>query len=564
MVSILVDTMGDADPSNDLIKNVWVLTYTRPTVMQRVVAGLPFMYVRAGSPHRRENSIPASILDMSSVSHNAWLKLIRNVTQSEFLDPIGMPVRAPSRAYASNTLDFRNEHVWQALSVLSAAEDENPTGLLSQDELERIQARLLLSTRLFGDLVSESYLPIVYDKDRDTRLEARQHNWELLRQKAEANGLYFQPLSLGFSKDANVLLWAERRPSGSGDRVVFDSNLLGIDDPYEDHWVEKWKGYTEVWTLDENGSRVEPGTAGSRAAVMVPVALYGLDYPTAPLLLVDFKQPLKAKRREMIRRAADQVVTGVLGITTFGNLEFFAAKTAYTFIKRRHGAAVDRSARLRAYSQLRAGLNLDASLDPALRRELLRRAEGLALNPFEDGVGTEAQLARDQYAALRAYATAPNGLAKKLDADRSREVAHRLHSTPALAFFRLTSVATLGIYKHKETMTPELLADLNRQRRFAWHKRFLEDVVGSTPRPEIAYNIEHVQRSIDAIAQIGQESGEFREASEDLVRRVLARTSDDATRQLCVNCLERLTSQTRPRIEAPDTVSPKATSGGAQ
>jgi hypothetical protein len=130
--------MGDADPSNDVIKNVWVLTYTRPTVMQRVVAGLPFMYVRAGSPHRRENSVPASILDMSSVSHNAWLKLIRNVTQSEFLDPIGMPVRAPSRAYASNTVDFRNEHVWQALSVLSAAEDENPTGLLSQDELEQI------------------------------------------------------------------------------------------------------------------------------------------------------------------------------------------------------------------------------------------------------------------------------------------------------------------------------------------------------------------------------------------------------------------------------------------
>jgi hypothetical protein len=564
MVSVLVDTMGDTDPSNDVLKNVWVLTYTRPTAMQRIVAGLPFMYVRAGSPHRRENSVPDSILDMSSVSGNAWLKLIRSVAQSEFLDPIGIPVRAPSRAYASNTVDFRNEQVWQALSVLSTAEEENPTGLLSRDELERIQARLLLSTRQFGDLVSESYLPIVYDKDRDARLQARQHNWELLRQKAEANGLYFQPLTLGFSKDATVLLWAERRLSGSGDHAAFNSNLLGVDDPYEDHWVEKWKGYTEMWTLDENGSRVEPGAAGSRTAVMVPVALYSLDYPTAPLLLVDFKQPLKAKRREMIRRGADQVVTGVLGITTFGNLEYFAAKTAYTFIKRRHGAAVDRNARLRAYSQLRAGLNLDVSLDPALRRELLRRAEGLGLNPFEEGVETEAQLARDQYAALQAYATSPTGLAKKLDADRSREVAHRLHSAPALAFFRLTSLATLGIYKHRDTMTPELLADLNRQRRFAWHKRFLEEVVDSSPRPEIAYNIEQVQRSIDAITQIGQEGGECREASENLVRRLLARTSDDATRQLCVNCLERLTAQKPGRIEAPENVSPKVTAGSSQ
>ena len=59
-------------------------------------------------------------------------------------------------------------------------------------------------------------------------------------------------------------------------------------------------------------------------------------------------------------------------------------------------------------------------------------------------------------------------------------------------------MATLGIYKHKDSMTPELLADMKRQRSFAWHKRFLEEVLGSSPRPEIAYNIEHVRHSIDA------------------------------------------------------------------
>jgi hypothetical protein len=550
MVSILVDTLGDADPSNDVLKNVWVLTYARPTLMQRIVAGLPFMYLRAGSHHRRENAVPSSILDMSSVGHNTWLKLIRAIAQSEFLDPIGMPVRASSRAYASNTLDFRNEHVWQALDVLSAAQEQG-TGALSHDELEQVQARLLLSTRFFGDLVSESYLPIVYDEDREARIQARQHNWELLRQKAEENGLYFQSLTLGFSKDANVLLWAERPTPGRSAHVAFNSNLLGIDDPFEGNWLEKWKGYMETWTLDENGSRVDPATAGSRTAVMVPVALYSLDYPTAPLLLIDFRQPLKAKRREMIRRATDQVVTGVLGITTFGNLEYFAAKTTWTIIRRRHGAAVDRAPRLRAYSQLRHGLNLDASLDPKLRRELLRRAEGLGLNPFEDGVETEAQLARDQYAALRVYAAAPNGLAKKLDAGRSREIARRVHTAPALAFLRLTSIATLGIYKHKETMTPMLLASLDRQRRFAWNRRFLEDVVDSSPRPEIAHNIEQVRHSLDAITEIGQNSGEFREASEDLVRRVLALTSDDATRRLCVDCLARLAVPSRDRLPVP-------------
>src|SRR5260370_34113638 len=44
MVSILVDTLGDADPSNDVLKNVWVLTCARPTLMQPVAAGLAFVY----------------------------------------------------------------------------------------------------------------------------------------------------------------------------------------------------------------------------------------------------------------------------------------------------------------------------------------------------------------------------------------------------------------------------------------------------------------------------------------------------------------------------------------
>src|ERR1700694_5889014 len=50
LISVLVDTLGDSDPTNDSLRNVWVLTYTRPTIIQRIVAGLPFVYVRAGSP----------------------------------------------------------------------------------------------------------------------------------------------------------------------------------------------------------------------------------------------------------------------------------------------------------------------------------------------------------------------------------------------------------------------------------------------------------------------------------------------------------------------------------
>ena len=548
LVSVLVDTMGDSDPSNDTLRNVWVLTYARPTVTQRIIAGLPFMYIRAGAPRRRENAVPSTIFDMSSAGRYTSLKLIRAVVQSEVLDPVGLPVRASSRAYSSNTADFRNEHVWQALHVMTAANDQDLTGALSQDELRRIQARLLLSTKMFGDLVSDSYLPTAYQKDRDAQIQFRQHNWELLRQQAEENGLYFDPLKLGLANASTVLLWAERRSSTPRRLLAFHSKFLGIDDPYEGDWLEKWKGYTEKWALDENGSRVEPGTPGSRTVDMVPVALYALDYPTAPLLLLDFRQPFKAKRHEMMRRAADQLVTGILGITAFGNLEYFAAKQTWTFIRRRHGAAVDRSARLRAYSQLRHALFLDESLDPRLRRDLARRIDGLGFNPFEDSVETEAQLARDQYAALRAYAAAPRGLAQKLDRARAREVARQFHSQPALVLIRAASIATLGLYKHNDKMTPELLADLDRQRRFAWHKRFLEETIDSTPQPEVAYNIDQMQRSLDAVTQIGQDSEHYRASSQDLVRRVLAQTADVAVRQRCLDCLQRLSLQ-KPAVQ---------------
>lgn len=531
LVSVLVDTLGDVDPTNDALRSVWVLSYARPTVIQRIVAGLPFVYVRAGSPHRRDDSVPAPVLDMSAVGRNTWLKLLRALAQSEVLDPMSLPVRASSRAYTGNTAGFRNAHIWQALNVLSATNEQSLTGALSEDGLGRVQARLMLSTHLFGDLVSESYLPAALEKERDARIQDRQHNWELLRQKAEDNGLYFQPLQLTYSKDAHALLWAERRRAEEPgrQRPSFNSQFLGIGNPFEGDWLEKWKGYTETWTLSDQ-----------RTAEMVPVALYSLDHPKAPLLLVDFKKPFTPKRHEMIRRAADQITTGLLGLTTFGNLEYFAAKTTYTFIRRRQGAAVDRTARLRAYSLLRHSLFLDDSLNPTLRQELLRRVDGLGLNPFEDGMETEARLAREQYAALLKHAAAPDGLALRLERTRAKEVAHRLHSTPSLAMFRMASIASLGIYRHNDRMTPELLAEVDRQRRFAWHKRFLEEVIGSTPQPEVAYNVDQLQRSLDAVTQIAEESATYRASSEELVRRVLAQTSDEGMRRLCYECLQKL------------------------
>ena len=271
LISVLRDTMGDSDPSNDALRNVWVLTYARPSILQRIAAGLPFFYMRVGSPHGHQSSLPSSILDMGAVGRRTWPKLIRAAVQSEMLDTLGIPVRASTRAYAGNATDFRNEHIWHALGVLSAVRADAADGL-SQQDLERLEARLSLSTSLLGDLVSEAYLPAAFEKENQDLFETRSHNWELLRQKAEENGLYFEPLSLGLSKSAHVLFWAERKHYNRSEIRTFNSQFLGIANPFEGDWLKKWNGYVENWTLNHWGNRVAPATPDSRIAEMVPVA----------------------------------------------------------------------------------------------------------------------------------------------------------------------------------------------------------------------------------------------------------------------------------------------------
>ena len=49
MMSILRDTLGDLNSENDRLRYVWPLTYTRPTIKQRLAAAIPFFYTQVGS-----------------------------------------------------------------------------------------------------------------------------------------------------------------------------------------------------------------------------------------------------------------------------------------------------------------------------------------------------------------------------------------------------------------------------------------------------------------------------------------------------------------------------------
>ncbi len=108
---------------------------------------------------------------------------------------------------------------------------------------------------------------------------------------------------------------------------------------------------------------------------MIPLALYSLDYPKVPLLLVDFRNTHAPKRREMISLALTDTLSGVLGISKWGNWPYLAGSMSWNFIRSHQGDPNNRIARLQAYSQVRRLLALDHSIDPDLRTELLHRLE---------------------------------------------------------------------------------------------------------------------------------------------------------------------------------------------
>ncbi len=340
MLSILRDTLGDTDPENDQLRDVWAFTYSRPSVLKRVLAGVPFLYHRSGST--KTSGTPPALIDMADPAKGTAKRLIGNLVQSSVLDPLGLPFRATTRAYRSRSGEYRNMNLWRALDLLAT---EHAKGMgLSAPELDQVKGRLLLARGALGGLVQEKYVKPAWDRFESNSSQARGHNWELLRQRAEENRLYFQPLGEPGGAASFALLWVDQAEAGAS--IRYDSKFLGISDPFRDPRVPQWKEYSETWTVGENG----------RSARMIPLGLYALDQPRAPLLLVDFRDPGKPRRREMLRRAADDVTVGVLGWTGFGHWPYMAAKATWTFVHGRHGAALDRDARIRAYVQVREAM----------------------------------------------------------------------------------------------------------------------------------------------------------------------------------------------------------------
>ncbi|HEV7682234.1 MAG TPA: hypothetical protein VGO68_08945 [Pyrinomonadaceae bacterium] len=542
LVTVLRDTLGDATPENDRLRYVWPLTYTRPTLRQRLSGAVPFLYSRVGNKKSVSEKAPPPVLDLAATDRDVWNKIFWTALQSLLLDPYGIPIKASTRSYRQNSSDYRKSHIIRALSVLALYQAiENPQGTpaFSETELAEIQARLKLTDKTFGGLVDNIHLQRYNDQQVTDLRDTRGHNWELLRQRAEAESLVFEPLQMPDGSATHALLWIRKSDLKTNQGKPFTSRFLNIANPWADARLFNWQGYTETRYLDPEDRPVSAETPGARAIELLPLALYGLDNPKIPMLLVDFRDTFNPKKREMSRRALQDVTRNVLSVSRFGDLPYFLGRTVFDFVTGRRGIDVNQPSRLQTYSQLKLLLSLNQSLEPELREELGNRLERVSLNPMENDLVAETRLANEQYETLLAYAARPDGLPQKLDRDRRAEMVKLEHGRTQQTLFRVANILSFGKYTHREKANQELDARLDLARRFAYHTRFLREVANSGPQIDVTWDLSEVKRSLQFIVEHAVEADS---KSASAAATIFLRTKDDETRRFCLESLSRMTN----------------------
>jgi len=540
LVSVLRDTLGDLNPENDRLRYVWPLTYTRPTLKQRIAGAVPFLYTRMGNKKPAVEKSPPPVMDLAAPERQVWEKLFWTALKNVLLDGYGMPIKASSDSYRRNISDYRKSHIIRALSVLSLYQSMKGPSAFSDSEMAEIQARLLLTDKTFGGLVDDLQLQGYYQRKLTGSRDERAHNWELLRQRVEEESLYFEPLPMPDGSATHALVWVAKPDLVDKRGQHYKGRFLNISSPWDDKRLIDWKGYVETRYFDSDNRPVPSNTEGARSVEMIPLALYGLDNPKIPMLLVDFRDSLNPKKREMSRRILQDVTRNVLSVSQFGNLSYFLGRTIFDHVTGKRGMDINQPSRLRTYAQLKLLLTLNESLEPKLRDEIDDRLEKISLNPLENDLDVEAKLARSQYQALIAYAQREDGLAAKLDRDRRSEMVPLKHDKKEQVLFRAANILSLGLYTHREEATPEMEAKLDVARRLAYHTKFLRQVAKSTPQIEVVWNLEEIRRSLHFIAEHAEGANS---AVASTAAKIFMQTEDNEIRRSCLDSLSRMNTR---------------------
>lgn len=499
LISVLRDTLGDDSLENDRITYVWLLTSSQLGIGQKLLSTVPFFYWRVGDGAKSVSSRDLTpLINLNAPQHPVLSALSRNLIQWTAFDPLARGVRATSRSFWANQVDYERLHLEAAISYLRKAPVSNASSALTAQELNTVMARLELRKSILGGLVDDSHAARFGEENSYEDERIRSRNWEILRQLAEKTGLYFEGVNLAGAQNQHAILWfpvgGSLPASGTSLKPIW--KILNIKDPWTDRRLSQQQHLSYFRAVDENGALLPEGETGSRQITLVPLGVYSLNYPRQPLLLVDFRDKLRVRRHEMAQRSINEITAGVIGISHFANWYYYAGAMAYNMVWSRRGIAVDQDARLDCYSQFRAELALDHQLDPALRRELQNRAESLAVNPLAASAARETEMARAHFAQLQEQSGEGSALAVRLEKERRAELADFGESTKSGVMHNILHMGTLGMYTHRVKPEQLTFAALDEERRLRYHLQFLDSVVKNGTEPEVAFDSVQIESSI--------------------------------------------------------------------
>lgn len=544
MISILRDTLGDDRPENDRLRYVWLHSYTRSTLTQKLSSVIPFLYSRTTNKNEVGNEPPPVLIDLQKSDKKVWKKVFWLLFKKLVLGEFGFAVTAPTFQYRQNARDHQRVALASAMTMLSLYQNIEGEKVFSETELKDMQALLALTDKPLGWHMQSENLGRVYDKHVAKTHDYRGHNWELLRQTAENQGLFFEPLLMPDGSARHALVWASADDIAANKGKKFDGRFLNIGNPWRDDKLRNWSGYTQIRWFDSENREVEANTPGSISRTLIPLALYGLDHPKIPVILIDFRSSGNPKMREISKRILADVTGNVVNVTAFRGLAFGLGRYVYEFVSGRRGIDLNQTSRLRSYAQLKMLLSLSESLDPELRDELATRVETVSLNPRENDTDVQERIAQKQYQNLLIYARDPNGLPARIRDDRREEMTRLKHGTLARAGFALGHLLSFGRYTHREKDAAEMLSKMDIRRQLDFHERVIRETAVASARPEIDADMDKLNRALTFLSANGETAGDKTTRS---IAKIFAITADDDLRFLCLAGLYRINSSTAKR-----------------
>jgi hypothetical protein len=508
LLSVLRDTLGDNDPKNDRLLTIWLFTDPRPSNGRRVLSAVPFYYRRDDDANAPDKAHLTKLSDLTQPESHVSSSVGHSLVQWLVLDGISTPVRASTRTYRTNEVAARRLYLQEAITFLHRAKESGVACPLSAAEMDNLLGRLELSKQTFGGLTGDRRLAEVEEHEELTRKIEEGQNWEILRQAAEKTGLVFEPIQVAGVSGEFALLWIAADVPGSAHLPAAESpatasifKLLTISNPANSGALKHWNGYEELRSFTADGALLPLGEKGQSEHRLIPIALYSLDYDRVPLLLIDFLDPTRAKRREISQRAWNDVVHGVLGLSLAANWYYFAGNAVLEYIESRHGKALDQGSRLDCYARFRADLMLDHDLDGDFRSFMRERLSRMATNPLEVAPDWELEVARLNYQQLEANVAKPS-FGNSLDNQRRAEMAEDTETSTQRVTATVEHAVTLGAYTKRMPKNQFNLIELEHERRIRADLMILEAATRHQTDPEVAYDHKTIEEALAELSDL--------------------------------------------------------------